>query len=443
MNSGQKISADTLIIADWIIPVIPRNTVISNGAIAIKENRIIAVTNAADAAQSIDAKQTINLKNHVLIPGLVNCHGHIAMTLFRGIADDIPLKQWLEERIWPLESQFVSPEFVNDGANLAIAEMIRSGTTCFADNYFFPEEVAAVATAAGIRAQLACPILDFPTSWAQSPEEYISKTTALHDRYRRSEHISIAFGPHSPYSVADGPLDTIRILADELDIPIHMHVHETESEVLEAVTQDGRRPLQRLAELNFISPRLVCVHTTALIPEEMLLLAELGAHVVHCPESNLKLGSGFCEVSKLFGHGVNVALGTDGGASNNDLDMFGELHTAALLAKGMTRDASALKAHQALEMATINGAKAMGLADGIGSLEVGKFADITALNLDDLNTLPMHNPVSHAVYAANSRQVSHVWCGGKLLLEQGQHKTVNIPHVREVASKWQQRFKDA
>lgn len=443
MISGPKISADTLIIADWIIPVIPRNTVLSNAAIAIEADRIVAVLDAAEAASSIDAKQTITLKNQVLIPGLVNSHGHIAMSLFRGIADDIPLKQWLEERIWPLESQFVSPAFVNDGASLAIAEMIRSGTTCFADNYFFPEEVASVASQVGIRAQLACPVLDFPTAWAQSPEEYISKTTALHDRYRHSDHVSIAFGPHSPYSVADGPLDTIRMLADELDIPIHMHVHETEKEVLDAVAQDGRRPLQRLAELNFISPRLVCVHTTALIAEEMTLLAELGAHVVHCPESNLKLGSGFCEVAKLLKLGVNVALGTDGAASNNDLDMLGELHTAALLAKGITRNASALSAHQALEMATLNGAKAMGLADNIGSLEIGKFADITAVNLDELNTLPMHNPVSHVVYAANSRQVSHVWCGGKLLLEQGQHKTINIPHVREVASKWQHRFKEA
>ncbi len=443
MITGQKISADTLIFADWIIPVVPRNTVMTNAAIAIEGSRIVAIMSAAEAVLAIDAKHTISLKNQALIPGLVNSHGHIAMSLFRGIADDIPLKQWLEERIWPLESQFVSAAFVNDGSTLAIAEMIRSGTTCFADMYFFPEEVARVATNVGIRTQLACPILDFPTPWGQNPEEYIHKTTALHDRYRHSDLIHTAFGPHAPYSVADGPLETIRMLADELDIPIHMHVHETLSEVEEAVKLDGRRPLQRLAELNFISPRLVCVHTTVLNEAEMELLAELGSHVVHCPESNLKLASGLCEVAKLMDKGVNVALGTDGGASNNDLDMFSEMHTAALLAKAVAADASAVNSHQALEMATINGAKAMGLGQDIGSLEVGKYADITAVDLDQLNTLPMHDAVSHIVYAVNSRQVSHVWCAGKMLLEQGQHKTINIPQLREVAATWQRRFKDA
>ena len=415
----------------------------SNAAIAISGSRIVALMSAEEAATTIDAKQTITLKNQALIPGLVNTHGHLAMSLFRGIGDDIPLKQWLEERIWPLENQFVSAPFVNDGSTLAIAEMIRSGTTCFADMYFFPEEVAAVATQVGIRTQLACPILNFPTPWAQSPEEYISKTTDLHDRYRHSELIHTAFGPHAPYSVADGPLETIRVLADELDIPIHMHVHETQGEVLDAVKLDGRRPLQRLAELNFISPRLVCVHATALNESEMDLLAELGAHVVHCPESNLKLASGFCEVAKLMDKGVNVALGTDGGASNNDLDMFGEMHTAALLAKAVASDASAVNCHQALEMATINGAKAMGLAEDIGSLEVGKYADITAIDLDQLNTLPMHNPISHIVYAVNSRQVSTVWCAGRLLYDKGQHKTMNIPQLGEITAKWQRRFKDA
>ncbi len=443
MNSGPKISADTLIIADWVIPVIPRNTTLNKAAVAIKEDRIVAVMEADAALEAVDALQTLKLPNHVLIPGLVNSHGHIAMSLFRGIADDLPLKVWLEEHIWPLEGQFVSPSFVKDGSMLAIAEMIRSGTTCFADMYFFPEEVAAAVTQTGMRAQLACPVLDFPTPWAKTPEEYISKTTALHDRYRNSEFVHTAFGPHAPYSVADGPLETIRILADELDIPIHMHIHETAQEVETALATDGRRPLQRLEELNFISPRLVCVHTTALNEQEMSMLAELGAHVVHCPESNLKLASGFCEVAQLMNRGVNVALGTDGCASNNDLDMLGEMHTAAILAKAVAGDACAVNAHQALEMATINGAKALGLADSIGSLEVGKYADITAINMDDLNTLPMHNPASHIAYAANSRQVSYVWCGGKLLLAQGEHKTLNLSTVRETAGKWQRRLKDA
>lgn len=440
MNPDKKLDADLLIFADWIIPVIPQNTVLENSAIAIKDGKIIALLGQEEAHQRISARNTKTLTNHVLIPGLVNTHGHIPMALFRGIADDIPLKNWLEERIWPLEGRFVSPEFVNQGSVLAIAEMISSGTTCFADMYFHPDEVAKVTLTAGIRTQLASPIMDFPTAWAQDPDEYIAKATDLHDRYRNSEFIFTAFGPHAPYSVSDAPLERLRVLADELDIPIHMHVHETAGEVSDALEQDGRRPIQRLADLGLISPRLLCVHGTALNDQDIALLSELGASVVHCPESNLKLASGFCEVAKLLKAGVNVALGTDGGASNNDLDMFGEMHTAAILAKAVADDASALPAHQALELATINGAKAMGLADKIGSLETGKCADIAAIDLDHLNTLPINDPLSHTVYAVNSAQVSHVWCNGRAVLQEGELKTIDTALIRENTSRWRRNF---
>ncbi|MFT4749417.1 MAG: 5-methylthioadenosine/S-adenosylhomocysteine deaminase, partial [Pseudohongiellaceae bacterium] len=327
MKIDTLIDADLLIFADWIIPVIPKNTVLENSAIAIKDGKIIAILDQEDARARVNAKTTENLANHVLIPGLVNAHGHIPMALFRGIADDIPLQQWLEERIWPLESRFVSAQFVSDGSMLAVAEMISSGTTTFADMYFFPEEVAKVTLNAGIRAQLASPVMDFPTVWAQDPDEYIAKATNLHDQYRHSQQIFTAFGPHAPYTVSDKPLQKLQILADELDIPIHMHVHENAQEIFNAVASDGRRPLQRLADLGLISPRLLCVHATQLLDEEIALLSDLGASVVHCPGSNLKLASGFCEIAKLLAAGVNVALGTDGAASNNDLDMLGEIKT--------------------------------------------------------------------------------------------------------------------
>lgn len=441
MNTNSQLTADLLILADWIIPVVPRNTLLRNSAIAIENRKIIAILDQEEALERIVADKTQTLSpNHVLIPGLVNSHGHIPMALFRGIADDIPLKQWLEERIWPLESSYVSREFVQQGANLAIAEMISSGTTCFADMYFFPDEVAKATVAAGIRAQLASPIMDFPTAWGQNPDEYIAKATDLHDNYRNSEQIFAAFGPHAPYSISDKPLETLRVLADELDIPIHMHVHETAQEVRDAVASDGRRPLQRLADLGIVSPRLLCVHATQLIDDEIAMLNESGASVVHCPESNLKLASGFCEVAKLLDGGVNVALGTDGAASNNDLDMFGEIHTAAIVAKAIASNASAVPAHQALELATINGARAMGLSSIIGSLEIGKFADIAAVNLDHLNTLPIHNPTSHLVYATNSAQVSHVWCGGQPVLQDGELKTLDVPLLRKNAFHWQKIF---
>jgi len=443
LSAENPIQADLLIHAKWILPVVPTGTVLENHALAIRNKKIIAITASRDAESSISATTNIHLDSHALIPGLVNVHGHAAMSLLRGIADDIPLKQWLEQVVWPMESKFVSAEFVRSGANLAIAEMISSGTTCFADMYFFPDQVASAALDANIRVQLASPVLDFPTIWAQDAEEYIYKATQLHDNYRNSELVHTAFGPHAPYTVSDQPLMKISTLAEELDVPIHMHVHETATEVEEAVQADGRRPLQRLAELGLLGPRLICVHATQLIDTEIELLAAHGASVAHCPESNLKLASGLCQVAKLLDAGVNVALGTDGCASNNDLDMFSEMRCAALLAKIVAADASALPAAQALELATINAARALGLDTVIGSLETGKYADITAVNLDRLNTMPLYNPVSQLVYAAQASQVSHVWCGGKLIFENGELKTMDRGLLKESVITWQQKISQA
>ena len=443
MSAENPIQADLLIHAKWILPVVPTGTVLENHALAIRNKKIIAITASRDAESSISATTNIHLDSHALIPGLVNVHGHAAMSLLRGIADDIPLKQWLEQVVWPMENKFVSAEFVRSGANLAIAEMISSGTTCFADMYFFPDQVASAALDANIRVQLASPVLDFPTIWAQDAEEYIYKATQLHDNYRNSELVHTAFGPHAPYTVSDQPLMKISTLAEELDVPIHMHVHETATEVENGVQADGRRPLQRLAELGLLGPRLICVHATQLIDTEIELLAAHGASVAHCPESNLKLASGLCQVAKLLDAGVNVALGTDGCASNNDLDMFSEMRCAALLAKIVAADASALPAAQALELATINAARALGLDTVIGSLETGKYADITAVILDRLNTMPLYNPVSQLVYAAQASQVSHVWCGGKLIFENGELKTMDRGLLKESVITWQQKISQA
>lgn len=443
MNAENKLEVDLLIHAKWLIPVVPEGTVLEDHCIAIRDKKIVAIQSSASGEKTISANRIVRLPSHAIIPGLINAHGHSAMSLFRGIADDIPLKQWLEQNIWPLESKFVSAQFVRQGADLAIAEMIRGGTTCFADMYFYPDEVAKSAIEAKIRVQLASPVLDFPTIWAQDADEYIAKATQLHDDYRNSELVHTAFGPHAPYTVSDAPMQKLSTLAEELDIPIHMHVHETAQEVADAVKIDGRRPLQRLAELGLVSPRLVCVHATDLIDAEIELLANYGAHLIHCPESNLKLASGFCEVGKLLSHGVNVGLGTDGSASNNDLDMFSEMRTAALLAKTVAGDASALPAQQALEMATINGARALGMDSLIGSLETGKYADITAINLDSLNSMPLYNPLSQLVYATQASQVSHVWCAGELLLEEGQLKTLDRQLIETTTHAWQQQIQEA
>lgn len=440
MPPNYTLEADLVIHAKWVIPVDAESQILENHSVVVADKRIIEILSQDEARKKVLAAQTVELPHHALIPGLINAHGHAAMSLFRGVADDIPLKEWLEEYIWPLEGEHVSAEFVQQGAILACAEMIASGTTCFADMYFFPDAVAKVVLDAQLRVQLASPILDFPTVWANDADEYILKATQLHDNYRNSDLVHTAFGPHAPYTVSDEPLRKIAMLAEELDIPIHMHVHETAQEVEESITSNGMRPLQRLAKLGLISPRLLCVHATQLLEEELKLLNENGAHVIHCPESNLKLASGFCPVNKLLKNGINVGLGTDGCASNNDLDMFSEMRTAALLAKGVAGDASAVPAYQALRIATINGARAMGLDHKIGSLETGKFADLTAVDMSCYNSIPIYNPVSHLVYNTQASQVSHVWCSGKLLFENNELLTIDKLKLVETTHNWQQQI---
>lgn len=439
MNSISQAEADLIIEAAFLIPVNPGGRVFRDHSVVVNDKRITAIVPSSEAREH-SAKTKVCLPNHVLMPGLVNAHGHIAMSLFRGMADDISLKDWLETRIWPLESEYVSREFVRDGAMLALAEMISTGTTCFADMYFFADEVARIARDCHIRAQIASPVLEFPSVWAQDADEYIHKAIQIHDDYRSSELVSTAFGPHAPYTVSDESVVRIAALAEELDVPIHMHLHETAQEVIDAVATDGRRPLKRMQDLGIISPRLLCVHATQLLTKEMALLAEQGASVIHCPSSNMKLASGFCEVGQLLHHQVNVALGTDGAASNNDLDIFGEMHLMALIAKAIANDAAAVNAQQALEIATLNGAKALGLDSEIGSIETGKFADLCAVSLTPLSMMPLNNPISHLVYACNGSYVSHVWVGGTPLLSDGELQTLDLALVMARAEYWQKQF---
>lgn len=435
-----KTKADLLVHGGWVVPVVPTGAVLEGHAVAVKDGRILELAPSDQARDRIDAGRTVELPGHALLPGLVNAHGHCPMVLFRGVADDLPLKQWLYDNIWPLEKEWVNREFVRQGAALAVAEMIASGTTCFADNYFFPDEVAKVAVEAGIRVQLACPLMNFGTSWARSPKEYIRKATALHDEYRGSDLVFSAFGPHAPYTVSDASLKEVAKLAREIDIPVHIHLHETAGEIDDALKTDGRRPWRRLMDLGVVGPRLVSVHATQLTDEEIEAMARHNVSVVHCPESNLKLASGFCEVAKLLDAGVNVALGTDGGASNNDLDMFGEMRTAALLAKAVADDPTAAPAHAVLEMATINGARALGVEDRIGSLEPGKLADFIAVDFDAFNTLPVNSPLSHLVYAAAAGQVTHAWRGGEPLLAERALATLNAQRIRQSAAGWRRRL---
>ncbi|MCB1842480.1 MAG: TRZ/ATZ family hydrolase, partial [Halioglobus sp.] len=369
--SEQTTRADTVINAAWVVPVLPHGAVLKDYSVVITGERITALLPHAEAA-AVEAAQTLDLPKHVLLPGLINCHGHAAMSLLRGYADDQPLMPWLQEHIWPAESAHVSEAFVADGTELAIAEMLRSGTTTFSDMYFFPNACAATAQRAGIRCQITFPVFDFPTAWGRDADDYISKGLALRDSCKHSSLVKVGFGPHAPYTVCEENLAKVATYAAELDAVVHIHLHETGAEVLQAVEATGERPLDTLHRLGLLGPRTQCVHMTDLGTQDMTLLAETGSHVVHCPLSNMKLASGTCPVSELQRRGVNVALGTDSAASNNSLNLFVEMQMAALLAKLSSADAAALPAADALAMATINGARAMGLEDQLGSLEPGK-----------------------------------------------------------------------
>jgi len=432
---------DTLLFADWIITVDADNSTLQNHAIAINKGRIVEILPASEARAKYNAETHHQLSGQALIPGLINAHTHAAMTLFRGLADDLHLMEWLENHIWPAEGKWVSDEFVHDGSLHAAAEMIRGGTTCFNDMYFFPDVTARVVDSVGMRATVGLILIDFPTVWANDADEYIRKGLEVHDHYRGNTRVTTAFAPHAPYTVSDDPLQHAATLAEELDIPIHMHIHETAFEVEQAIEQTTQRPLQRLNEKGIVTPRLLAVHMTQLNNEEIQLMAENNASVVHCPESNLKLASGFCPVQRLWSAGVNVALGTDGAASNNDLDMLGEMRTAALLAKAVAQDASALPAHDALRMATINGAKALGMEDTIGSLEAGKSADIVAIDINNIETQPIYHIISQLVYSTTRNQVNNVWVAGKQLLKDKVLTTIDHGSVIAKTVEWQEKIK--
>jgi len=444
-NDNKKIEItmshiDLLIHASWIIPIEPADTVLEDHAIAVQDGKIVDILPSAQANTRYETDLVVDKKGHALIPGLINSHTHAAMSLMRGLADDLPLMEWLNDHIWPAEAEHVSTEFVRDGTDLAIAEMLRGGVTCFNDMYFYPDETAKRAEAAGMRAVVGLIVIDFPTIWAKDSGEYIHKGLDVHDQFRHDGLITTAFAPHGPYTVSNEPFEKVAMYAEELDIPIHIHLHETEDEIRHGLEQYGNRPIERLLELGVLSEHTVAVHMANLTDDDIEIYAGSGGNVVHCPESNLKLASGFSPIEMMSQAGINIAIGTDGAASNNDLDMFGEMRTSALLAKGVCADASAINAFKTLEMATINGARALGLGEICGSLVKGKAADIVAINLDTLETQPLYHPISQIIYAANRHLVSDVWVAGEHLLKDRVLTRMDEEQILGSAKTWQQRL---
>ncbi len=430
---------DTLICARHVVPIEPR-AVLPDHAVAVRGGRIVAVLPTDRALATYDARELVRLDRHVVFPGLVNLHCHASMALLRGLADDRHLMAWLEEHIWPAEAKHVSDEFVHDGSLLAMAEMLRAGATCVNDMYFFPEATARAALRSGMRTALGIIAVDFPSAYAATSSEYLQKGLATRDAYRGEPLLSFCLAPHAPYTVGDETLKRVAVLADELDLPIHCHVHETSGEIAQGVAAHGMRPLERLRRLGVVGPHLIAVHAVHLEEQEMELMAREGVSVAHCPSSNLKLASGIAPVAALRGRGVNVGVGTDGAASNNRLDVMTEMRNAALLAKVTSGDAATVSALEALEMATLAGARALGLEREIGSLVAGKSADLAAVELSSLETLPCFDPASHLVYAAGREHVTHVWVAGVARVVERRLPGLDEHDLLDRAAWWQRRL---
>jgi 5-methylthioadenosine/S-adenosylhomocysteine deaminase len=433
-------AVDSLISARWVAPVDGTDRVLEDHSVVVHEGRIEALLPTSQARSAYEADQAIDLPRHLLTPGLINAHTHAAMSLLRGYADDLPLHEWLNGHVWPAESRWVSEDFVEDGTLLAIAEMLRSGTTCFNDMYFFPDAAARTASHVGMRAVVGLIVLDFPSVWAGSASEYLARGLEVHDTFRGDPLVTTALAPHAPYTVSDGPLERIAMYTAELELPVHMHVNETAAEIEEALAKTGETPVDRLERVGLLSPSLLAVHATQMTAAEIERFARQAVTVVHCPESNLKLASGLCPVQRLVDGGVRVVIGTDGAASNNDLDMLGEMRTAALLAKAVANDASAFPAHRALRAATIEAATALGIDAVTGSIETGKAADLVAVDLGQLESQPLYDPLSQLVYAAGREQVSDVWVAGRQLLKARRLTTIDEQEVLDRAKEWQQRI---
>lgn len=433
---------DLLVSARWILPIAPENKVLENYALAVQGDQIIDLLPLDEAKEQYYAEQYLEFPEHVIMPGMVNSHTHTPMNLFRGLADDLPLMDWLNNHIWPAEGALINAESVKVGTQLAIAEMLRGGTTCFNDNYFFPDITAFAAIEAGMRVVAGNVIMSVPTKWASDEAGYFTRAEAILRDFTPHPLVTWTITPHAPYTVNDESFKKVRGISEKYNLPVHLHLHETSFECEQSAKEFGVRPIARLQKLGLINEKLIAVHMVDVNKEEIELIAKAGASVVHCPESNLKLASGFAPVTEYLNHGINVAIGTDGAASNNDLDMFGELRTAAMIAKAVSHNPTSVPAHEALKMATLNGAKAIGLGDKIGSLEKNKQADFIAVDLSSYLTQPIFNPLSHLAYAINRLQVSDVWIAGKRLLKNGEFTRLNTREIVAQAKLWAEKAKE-
>ena len=406
-----------------------KGPLIKHGAVAVKGRRIAAVGQAAELLKKYRPRKTIDAGRALVMPGLINTHTHAAMAYFRGLADDLPLKDWLEKHIWPAEAKYVDPKFARGSSRLAILEMIKSGTTCFNDMYFFEEETAAVAEAAGIRAVLGEGILDFATPSCDTAARALAKTAALARDYEKSELISAAFAPHSVYTCAAGILHKIMEEAARLDLPLHIHLSETKREVEECVLKHGSSPVAYADRLGLLSERTLIAHAVWVDDNDLEIIKARRSAISHNPKSNLKLASGIAPVKRMSEKGITLGLGTDGAGSNNTLDLFSEMRAAALIHKAAASDPTALPAIEVAGMATRGGARALGKDREIGSLETGKFADLITINLEAPHLSPLYKPFSQLIYCAGAADVNDVIINGRVIMRNREVLTMDEERV--------------
>lgn len=431
------IQSDLMIEARWVATASDDCPLLHNTAIIVTQSEVIDVLPIEAARLKYSASTIACLDEHILIPGLINLHAHAPMSLMRGLADDKPLMTWLNDYIWPTEKAVISHDYVFDASLLSCAEMLAGGITCFNDMYFFPEATADAVLQSGIRANLGITVLDFPSSYANNAEDYLHKGLNARDQWREEKLISTSLAPHAPYTVSDHSFEMILTYADQLSLTIHTHLHETVEEINRSLTEFGQRPIERMFDLGLIGSNLIAAHLVHCTESEIDLMVAHGVSMAHCPTSNLKLGSGIAQTSGMLKKNLNVGLGSDGVASNNKIDLFAEMRLAALLAKGSTQDAAVLPAQQALQMATINGAKALQLEHQIGSIEIGKQADLTAVKLSDYSISPHYDPISHLVYACGREHVTHTWVAGTLRYNNGNLTEISLSQLKDIIHKWQ------
>lgn len=436
--------ADTIIEARCVLPIAPKGVILENHSIIIRDGRIAAVLPNADARLQYESDDVVTLPDSLVMPGFVNLHSHAAMNLVRGLGADLPLMDWLTTKIWPAEGKLMSPDFVREGAYIAGLEMAASGITTTSDHYFFPLDAAHGLRDAGLRCATSAFVIGFPSAWAKNDAEYLRRAEETLEACQNNPFLRATVAPHAPYTVSDDALKACAELSVKYDAPIHMHVHETAVEVADSLRDHGVRPLERLERLGLVTDKLIAVHAVHLNDEDIDRLARAGASACHCPCSNLKLASGFSPVAKLLERGVNLGIGTDGAASNDKLDMLGETRLAAMLAKAVAGNTTAATVFDMLEAATLGGARALHWDDKIGSVEAGKEADLIAVKLSSVQSIPVQDPAAQLLYAAGRENITHTWVSGRLIAirqENVAYPDLNATaRAMSIARKWQNRM---